>query len=163
MLKLKMQTKWDILVIPNWRCKVRGRLRAWAIEQEGDRATKRDRDRGETENESESETKREIESMWESLIARLRKSEWVDSKIERGRGRLRKWVMRESAVGMWVSWVSEGWESKEWCSDNLRIQYRIDGIWIIFAKVFFCKIFQELMVFGHFGWGCNEANRSWII
>ena len=95
MLKLKMQTERDILVIPNWRCRARGRLRAWAIEREGDRATERDRDQGETENESESETEREIESMWESLIARLRKSEWVDSKIERGRGRLRKWVMRE--------------------------------------------------------------------
>ena len=42
------------------------------------------------ENESESETEREIESVWESLLARLRKSERVDSKIERMRGRLRK-------------------------------------------------------------------------
>ena len=42
------------------------------------------------ENESESETEREIESVWESLLARLRKSERVDSKIERMRGGLRK-------------------------------------------------------------------------
>ena len=42
----------------------------------------------ETKNESESETEREIESVWESLIARLRKSERVE--IERVRGRLRE-------------------------------------------------------------------------
>ena len=52
------------------------------------------------ENESESETEREIESMWESLIARLRESERVEREIER--------VSDERvAVGMWVSWVSE--------------------------------------------------------
>ena len=42
------------------------------------------------ENESESETEREIESVWESLISRLRKSERVMREIERVRGRLRK-------------------------------------------------------------------------
>ena len=48
------------------------------------------------ENESESETEREIESVWESLIARLRKSERVEGEIERvGDERV--------AVGMWVS------------------------------------------------------------
>ena len=50
----------------------------------------------EMENESKSETEREIESVWESLIARLRKSERVEREIER--------VSDERvAVGMWVS------------------------------------------------------------
>ena len=40
------------------------------------------------ENESESETEREIESVWESLLARLRKSERVDSKFVRMSGSL---------------------------------------------------------------------------
>ena len=62
------------------------------LKMQRERETENER---ETKNESESETEREIESVWESLIARLRKSEWVDSKIERVRGRLRKWVMRE--------------------------------------------------------------------
>ena len=51
MLKLKMQAERDI---------------PWERETESERETK---------NESESETEREIESVWESLIARLRKSE----------------------------------------------------------------------------------------
>ena len=61
-------------------------------EQQSERETESER---EMENESESETEREIESVWESLISRLRKSERVKREIERVRGRLRKWVMRE--------------------------------------------------------------------
>ena len=50
----------------------------------------------ERETESKNETEREIESVWESLIARLRKSERVEREIER--------VSDERvAVGMWVS------------------------------------------------------------
>ena len=69
-------------------------------EREGDRGREQQSEgetesKRETKNESESETEREIENMWESLLARLRKSEWVDNKIERVRGWLRKWVMRE--------------------------------------------------------------------
>ena len=76
MLKLKMQAKRDI-----------------PCERETESVSNRARGRPskrEMENESESETEREIESVWESLLARLRKSERVDSKIERMRGRLRK-------------------------------------------------------------------------
>ena len=52
------------------------------------------------ENESESKTKREIESMWESLMARLRKSERVEREIE-------KVSDERVVVGLWVSWVLE--------------------------------------------------------
>ena len=76
MLKLKMQAERDI------PC---------------ERETKQQSER---ETESESETEREIESVWESLIARLRKSERVEGEIERVND-------ERVAVGMWVSWVSE--------------------------------------------------------
>ena len=50
------------------------------------------------ENESESETEREIESVWESLIARLSKLERVEREIER--------VTERVAVGMkFISWI----------------------------------------------------------
>ena len=50
------------------------------------------------ENESESETEREIESVWESLTARLSKLERFEREIER--------VTERVAVGMkFISWV----------------------------------------------------------
>ena len=82
MLKLKMQAERDI-----------------PCEREAESVSNRVRGRPskrEMENESESETEREIESVWESLIARLRKSERVESEIER--------VSDERvAMGMWIS------------------------------------------------------------